>query len=251
MAISLVGTPASGSTTGTGPLTISHTLTNGPGKNRCVVFVHASHASAGGSSGQAQATGVTYDGVDMTLIAQVTSSTGTTSVAGIWYILDADLPAAGSAKNVVATFQGANVNYLLGGVYELADVNQTGGASTIDTSGTLAEPNGSVTTTPHIDLTTGDANSLIVDVLSSSGTSASGPYTATGTNHTARVQAVVGTGRYINSGTMTTTTAGAYTPGWNIGATGDPSRQAMAAAAFTQEIAPAAGCGFLLVYCRQ
>jgi len=232
MAIALVGTPASGSLATGGPLTISHTLTNGSGNNRCVVFVTAGHAASGGSAGQGQVFRLTYNGVNMTLLAQIESSGGTTSCASIWYILDASLPATGGSYNVVATYTGPTVVACLGGIYELSGVNQTGGASTVDTSGTLAqrEASSTVTATPNIALVTKYLGSYIVDILAS-GTKVSAPFTTTGTNQTAEVQTTIGTTYYMNSSVMTTTSTGTYTPGWNI-AGALPNRQSMAAAAF-------------------
>jgi len=246
VAIVLQGTPTSGLYAGHQVLTISYTLIKGSGNNRCVVTVWSGFASAGGSSGQGSLSSCTFNGVSMTKAAQIESSTGVTACSSIWYMLDADLPASGGAYDVSGTFSGAAVGYEEGGVYELSGVDQT---NPINTSGTLAQPNGSVTTTPNITLTTTTDNSYITDVLSSGGAS-SAPFTTTGTNQTAKFTIGSDNSRYMSSSVMTTTTHGNYTPGWNVGGT-LPGRQSMAAVAWAPAAGVAATAPFLLVFCRK
>ncbi|CAB4130865.1 hypothetical protein UFOVP276_135 [uncultured Caudovirales phage] len=245
MAIAVVGTPASNLANSGGPLSITHALTNGSGNNRCVVFAEGGFCSAGGSSGNGLVTGVTYDGHAMTTAgANIESSTGTSAASGVWYILDADLPASAGNYTVTATYQTAN--YVMGGVVELSGVDQTGGSTTIDAVATLAQPAGSTTSTPSVTVATTDANSLIVDILTSSGQDIA-PVTATGTNHTSRITIGSDASHFISMGTMTTTSTGNYTPGWNEGGT-KASRQSMAAVAFKAYVSTAAAPAFLLFF---
>jgi len=128
--------------------TTSHTLTTE--ENRGVLVLIDDESTT-------QASAVTYNGVNMTLVASSTATTGVGNASSMWFILDEDLPAGGASYNVSVTGldAGASVS-----VVELNNVDQvipTGSA--VDTTET-----GAVLTSDAV-ATAPDGNSIAVGVL--------------------------------------------------------------------------------------
>lgn len=149
MAIAVGNTNSNGQDSGA-TNTVSHSLSAASGNNRCVIAcIHIWDAFAGGPP-----TGVTYNGVAMTLAASVTTTVAAALYTYIYYILDADLPAGTGNYNVVASI-GANAQSIMG-VTDYTGVFQAAPPSTGTNSGVGA---GTVAT---CDITTLNDNSWIV-----------------------------------------------------------------------------------------
>jgi hypothetical protein len=108
---------------GAGPnvtdLTFAYTL---PSTTAGVLYVGATAATGGGT---VTITGVTYGGVAMTKVDEVTGDAAQ-SYASLWRLKQASLPSAG-ANNVVITASGTvgGVGRIIGGAVTLEGVNQT------------------------------------------------------------------------------------------------------------------------------
>ncbi|MCG6916825.1 MAG: prepilin-type N-terminal cleavage/methylation domain-containing protein [Deltaproteobacteria bacterium] len=95
-------------------LTLSHTI--GGGENRLLVVGISAECNEGIS-----VTSVTYNGQALTKIASAVADTGTVGLADLWYLLEADLPPAGT-YNVQVTTSGYAVKSV--GATSLAGVAQ-------------------------------------------------------------------------------------------------------------------------------
>jgi hypothetical protein len=121
--------------------TTSHTLTTK--ENRGVIVLIDDES-------QSHATGVTYNGVSMTLVCQDTSTQGAGNAASMWFILDADLPTGGASYNVSVSGldSGASVTVIeVNGIAQVipsgaaVDTNNTGNVSTSSTTVTAPAGN--------------------------------------------------------------------------------------------------------------
>lgn len=149
--------------------TVSHTL--GAGRNRIVII-------ATGTENGGAVTSVTYNGVNATHLATATQAQ---TKAELWYILESNLPAAGT-YNAVATFTSSGTSvYYVSGVISLIGANQA--APEANTTNT----NTSNTITSTLANSTG--NAWIVDTISGAD---DGSFTASGTDQTERYDRNVG-----------------------------------------------------------
>jgi hypothetical protein len=230
MAIALVGTIQEGQSSAA-TLTFTDTLSTASGNNRCVVVVVSNYSSSAGAT-NTPISSITYDTVAMTEVVQINSSTGSSAHAGIFYILDANLPATAGNYSVVVTTAGSN--RMLAAVYELTGVDQSAPVIQPGVNYTQ-QPNGSVTNPIDCIVAPDVANAFIIDVLSSGG--ALFTATATGTTgQTARVQTQYSTAYQIFSSTLAASTTGNYTMEWTLNTT--PSRQAQVVASFKPYVPP-------------
>lgn len=187
-------------TTGTS-LTFSHTCTGSNLTLTCGSAIGNSTSSGNGTSS------ITYNSVGLTSAASVGLNNDNRFNDSLWYLAN---PAIG-ANNVVITSL-------------LSSSTITGGA--ISLSGTAVSPAGNTATnfgnssTPSVSITTGTANSWVVNAIVLNNTVAGANPSATGTNQTSRYQQTEAAGgRAICGSTQTTTTTGSYTSSWSINIT--------------------------------
>ena len=185
------------STTSTAnPMTLSHTI--GGGTARLLVVGISAECNDG-----ITVTGVTYNGQPLTKAASVQADTGTVGTADLWYLLEADLPAAG-AYNVEVTTSGYTAKSV--GAISLAGVAQQ--APEASNTNTNVGPDYISTS-----ITTLTDGAWVVDVVEQGNASA---FTADG-GQTERYQEIAGSSNGAAS-TKEMATAGATSMGWSASA---------------------------------
>ncbi len=112
-------------------LSFSHALQNGTGKYRAVVVGVAATMNPGNT------VSVTYNGTPMVQAIFQLDNDGQQSAAGIWYLLDASLPAAAGTYSIVVTKTGG-WGGMVANALEMRDVAQTGTLDHAPTTKTLA-----------------------------------------------------------------------------------------------------------------
>ena len=112
---------------GTAGGTTAHTLTTS--SNRAVLVLVDDESTT-------QATGVTYNGVAMTLVASSTATTGAGNASSMWMILEADLPVGGASYNVSVSGLDAGASVSVIELNNVAQVIPSGSA--VDTTETGA-----------------------------------------------------------------------------------------------------------------
>lgn len=194
-------------------LSWSHTI--GSGTNRALV-VATGVENFGDGPTPMPVTSITYNGVAMTPIPGAVAEEGTTFMnrSELFYLLDADLPSAGS-YTVSVTFAGTV--YPTGGSISLADVAQQGPEAVASASNA-----GTNLSTPIFTHTDG---AWIVDTVCS-GTS--GSWTATGTDQNERWEQVNSVWMTTSAGTTLMANSGFRTMDW----TGPGVRHTHSVAAF-------------------
>ena len=190
-----------GHSSGASSRTLSHTI--GSQSNRLLV-VHLG-LIGNPSGGVVDVTGVTYNGVAMTLAANIGGNYngwGTRSV--IYYMLEANLPAAG-AYNIVASFNKSASESFIGAVsyYNVKQQAPTNTATNAD--GDTSNPSTSITTT--------EDNSLIVESLNHHAT---GVNLSAANSQTERWDTAGSYQRQVGSDVIRTT-AGTASVGWTGG----------------------------------
>lgn len=157
---------------------------------------------------------VTYNGVSMTQIANPSEASGTTrNWLGMYYLLDANLPAGASTADLVVTKnRGASATvddpeeYIeMVGINTFTNVNQTFPFTAVNTS---ASGNAnSITAGSALDVTQGD---MLVTAVT--GNSSGSPWTSTGASYTVNINQCenngVTTGACFSVGTRSITTTG-------------------------------------------
>lgn len=172
--------------------TWSHAI--GSGSNR--ILVVGVPQEGGGN-----VTGVTYNGTALSKVIEVANGSNTVE---LWYILEADLPSAGS-YNIVVTASSNIVGYCIG--VSLSGVKQE--APEVSTSNT-ASSSGTITSS----ITTLTDTAWIVDAISCGET---GALTATETGQSLRAEGQCGATMEGGMSTRPTTSNGAYNMSWSGG----------------------------------
>lgn len=216
-----VGTQAS-----PGTVTVSHVL--GGGANRAVVVCFC----ATYTTDSTVTYGVKYNGVAMTQAVLVETTTTHRIASGIFYILDASLPATGTYNAVVtATTTGNNVIGLFAEVYSFTGFAQS---AQPDATNSYQDATGGSSISKSV--TTVADNSWIVDSLALAPSTITGA-TAAGSQANAIFQRIAAVRSTCSSTLGPVTPAGATSTGWGtfVGAT--PTSFTYAQASFS----PAAG----------
>jgi len=196
-------------------LSWSHTL--GSGADRLLVVGLASEDN---NTGDLVVSSVTYDGVAMALIpgSSVESNTGWRIKADLYYMLDANLPAAGT-YTVAVTYSGS-ISRIGAGAISLANVAQQA-AEAVNTSANAAPV--SIAT----NVTTLTDGAWLVDVVGSGNPDS---FTATASGQVERYDEYTG-GSTTAGSTKPVAAAGAATMSWDYDG-GDSNRMAHSVAAF-------------------
>ena len=165
-----LGTPGGGSgisldmcttgTTSSSPLTFSHTI--GGGDERLLVIGIGIEGSSG-----IDVTGVTYDGFALTKADDEIS--GSSLLAEMWYMLDADLPSAGS-YSVSISVSGSITNINSGACSYTSAKQSAPEATAVDDAGDDDEASNISTS-----ITSNTNGALIIDVVASSRTNSLSP----------------------------------------------------------------------------
>jgi hypothetical protein len=168
-------------------LSFNHTI--GSGSDRILVVGLGAEES---SSANLVISSVTYNGVAMNLVAGSSSTTASTMKmkTDLYYLLETDLPAAGT-YSVVATYSGT-INNRNGGAISLFNVAQQAPES-VNTNANVGS------NTISTDITVITAGAIVVDVV---GSGSAGTFTATGSGMTERFETEANT-------------SGAACSGWN------------------------------------
>jgi prepilin-type N-terminal cleavage/methylation domain-containing protein len=205
---------ASKGATGGDYLSFAHAI--GSGSNRLLVVCVAAEASAG-----ATISNVTYNGTSLTRIASAVADVSAIGIAELWYLLDANLPAAGTYS--VEIYASESCGDLMGGAISLTEVAQQ--ASEASNTNTNVGPD-----TISTSITTLTDGAWIVDAVENGNPNS---FTAD-SGQTQRVDQSGGSA-YCAGSTKLIATAGSTSIQWSANA----NRLAHVVAAF----APATGCG--------
>ena len=195
--------------------TFSHTI--GSGSNRLLVVLVATED---GTAADAVVSGVTYNGVAMTLVPSSRSThTGTgTNESAIFYLLNASLPTAGAYNVQITT---AGTTDIIGSAISLFGVRQQAAEAVATNTSTVNTVSTNITTVTN--------GAWVLDVLSNGG-SANQAFTTTTTGMVERTELASGAHSSATS-TKPTTTAGSTTMSWSHSQFG---REAHSIAAFAE-----------------
>lgn len=204
-------------TNGTGSSSLSWSHTLGSGAN--ILIVNVAGETATGNFGNSVVTGVTYNGVAMTKIAEAGNNGGSNAThVSMWVLIGASLPAVG-AHTVAVTYTGSTTSQAGGGMSFKGVKPQAAEAS--NSSGF----NGNAT--PSVNITTITANALLVASYGSQNT----PNATSTTGDTRAFSAVPGAGEQSECDGFYRTVVSPGSTSVGLSAT-NPEAEAMVVASF-------------------
>lgn len=190
---------AGGTITSGSSRTFSHTI--GGGSNRVLAVMVLVEE---GSGGPKTVSGVTYDGVAMTLAGAIATTEAANVDAELWYMLEADLPAAGAHDVVVTLSSALSSGCAIFAATSIADAAQA--APIVATNRTNTD--GTTFSTPVVTVA---ANSWALDVVAGNNANT---WTADGGQTERTDQQAGGTAATMGTSTKVVAAAGSTTLGW-------------------------------------